>query len=366
MTDTADHTGDVTISNGGDIMAERPISVVRNGAGAVSVTNTGGTVRSKTLNAIAVRNKTGDASTVTVNVSGGTVRSPGNAIQAFNRGAGDVSMTFSGGDDTSLISEAGVAVYAVLPTAFHAGNQVKAAQGARILGRTGFYANARGYSVADPVEARADGKSDVVDVTWTGSFSHGTTDAEKAMVAQNEDGRFAASSVGTLIFSQETLGGEDATEGVYGGAAGLEAQVMARREIIRQVALGDDPGAFADNAAQMTAVPTGATKDDNVYVAQFRAVLEDARFDIDSSVLTAIASRARPACDRSDRRPDRDVSPGRTTRPTRALLRNILALGLSDKEAGGAGGARDGRQRQGSPRPPCSWTDAASRTFAAD
>ena len=328
VTDTDDHTGDVTISNGGDIMAERPISVVRNGGGAVSVTNTGGTVRSETLNAIAVRNKTGDASTVTVNVEGGTVRSPGNAIQAFNRGTGDVSMDFTGGE---LISEAGTAVYAVLPTTFHAGNQVKVAQGAKILGRTGFYANARGYSVADPVEARADGKPNVVDVTWTGSFSHGTTDAEKAMVAQDEDGRFAASSVGTLIFSQETLGGEDATDGVYGGAAGLEAQVMARREIIRQVALGDDPGAFADNAAQMADVPTGATAADNAYVAQLRAALGDARFDIDTSVFDAIKSGATSLAEVTDA----DIVTYLQTNnaDTRTLLRNVLSISLSEKEA---------------------------------
>ncbi len=327
VTDTGDHTGAVTISNGGDITADRPISVVRNGAGAVSVTNTGGTVRSETLNAIAVRNKTGDASDVTVDVSGGTVRSPGNAIQAFNRGTGDINMDFTGG---ALISEAGTAVYAVLPTTAHAGNRVKVAQGADILGRTGFYANARGYSVADPVEARADGKPDVVDVTWTGSFSHGTTDAEKAMVAQNEDGRFAASSVGTLIFSQETLGGEDATDGVYGGAAGLEAQVMPRREIIRQVALGDDPGAFADNAAQTAAVPTGATAANNAYVAQFRAALEDARFDIAESVFAAIDSTATSLADVSDA----DIVTFLRTdnANTRTLLRNILSISLSEGE----------------------------------
>ena len=328
VTDTGDHTGDVTISNGGDITADRPISVVRNGGGDVSVTNTGGTVRSETLNAIAVRNKTGDASTVTVNVSGGTVRSPGNAIQAFNRGTGDISMGFTGG---TLVSEAGTAVYAVLPTTLHADNRVMVAQGADILGRTGFYANARGYSTADPVEARNAEKPDVVDVTWTGSFSHGTTDAEKAMVAQNEDGRFAASLVSTLIFSQETLGGEDATEGVYGGAAGLEAQVMPRREIIRQVALGDDPGAFADNAAQMAAVPTGATAADNAYVAQLRAALEDDRFDIDTSVFAAIDSTATSLADVTDaeivtylRKDDAD---------TRTLLQSILSLSLSEGEA---------------------------------
>ena len=327
VTDTGDHTGDVTISNGGDITAKRPISVVRNGGGAVSVTNTGGTVRSETLNAIAVRNKTGDASTVTVNVGGGTVRSPGNAIQAFNRGTGDVSMDFTGGE---LISEAGTAVYAQLPTTFQAGNQVKVAQGAKILGRTGFYANARGYSVADPVEARADGKPNVVDVTWTGSFSHGTTDAEKAMVAQSDDGTYAVSFVGRLISAQETLGGEDATDGVYGGAAGVEAQVMSRSEIIQQVALGDDPGMIADDTAQMAAVPAGATAADNAYVAQFGAALEDPRFDIDSSVLTAIASGTTAVTDLTD--PQIVTYLQTSDADTKTLLRNILSLSLSDGE----------------------------------
>ncbi len=328
--DHAGYTGTVTISNGGDIMAERPISVIRSGAGDVSVTTTGGTVRSETVHAIEVGNKTGDASDVTVNVSGGTVRALFNAIQAFNSGTGDVIMTFSGAA-TSLISEAGTAVSAgVLTTTSSTSNQVKITQGAKILGRTGLYVNARGYSVAETVMARNAQKPDVIDVTWTGSFSHGTTEAEKAMVAQNDNGRFSASFVNTLVFSLETLGGEDATDGVYRGAAGIEADVMARHEIIREVAKGDDPGAFADNAAQMTAVPTGATAADNPYVAQLRAVLGDARFDISTSVFGAIKTGATSLADLTDA----DIVTYLQTdnANTRTLLRNIRAVGLSDGE----------------------------------
>ncbi len=328
VTDTGDHEGAVTISNGGDVTSSRPITVVRNGEGDVTVTNTGGTVLSSTYSAVSARNKSGDASDVRVDVSGGTLRSPGNAIQAFNRGTGDVLHTF--GADATLISESGDAVYTTLFSTLTTDNQVKIAQGGAIMGRTGLYARVGGSSTAETVPMRDAGKSDVIDVTWTGSFSHGVTEAEKEVVSQSDAGRFSGSFANTMLFSMQTLEGDDATGGVYGGAAGVEAQVMSRRDVIREVALGDDPGAFADNAAQMTAVPTGATAADNAYVAQFRAALEDERFDIDSSVLTAIATGTTAATDLTDAQIVTYLQ--EDDGPTRALLRNILALGLSDKE----------------------------------
>ncbi len=333
VTDTDDHTGDVTISNGGDITSQRPIVVTRNGEGAVTVTNTGGTVRSTVYSAVSARNKSGDSSDVTVDVMGGTLRSPGNAIQAFNRGTGDVLHTF--GADATLISESGDAVYATLFEDLEPDNQVKISQGGAIMGRTGLYARVGGHSVFSDapdytVATRDDGKSDVIDVTWTGSFSHGVTDAEKDVVSQSDAGRFSGTFANTMLFSMQTLEGDDATEGVYGGAAGVEAQVMSRRDVIREVALGDDPGAFADNTAQMTAVPTGATAANNAYVAQFRAVLGDARFDIATSVFEAIDSTATSLAGVTD---EEIVTYLQTNdAPTRALLRNILALGLSEGE----------------------------------
>ncbi len=328
VTDSGDHTGAITISNGGDITSARPINVNRNGEGALSVTNTGGTVLSDTYSAVSVRNKSGDASDVTVDVSGGTLRSPGNAIQAFNRGTGDVLHTF--GADATLISESGDAVYTTLFSALAPDNQIRIAQGGAIMGRTGLYARVGGASTDETVAARADGKSDVINIAWTGSFSHGVTDEEKAIVSQSDAGRFAGSFVGVMLFSMQTLDGDDATGGVYGGAAGVEAQVMSRRAAITEVAKGDDPGAIPDNAAQRAAVPTGATASDNAYVAQFRAALGDERFDIASSVFEAIKSGATGLDDLTDA----DIVTYLQTddAPTRALLRNILSLGLSDKE----------------------------------
>ena len=64
---------------------------------------------------------------------------------------------------------------------------------------------------------------------------------------------------------------------------------------MREVAKSDDPGAFADNAAQIAAVPTGATAADNAYVAQFRAALENGEIEVASAVLTAIDSMATDA-----------------------------------------------------------------------
>ena len=315
VTDKAGHTGAVTISNGGDITADRPIYVNRNGAGPVTITNTGGTVRTESSHAIYAWNKIGDASDVTVNMEGGTAQSSlsalnlerVNVVNALNRGAGDVIVDVD--DGATLISRVSEAVYANLDsTTLAPDNQVKITQGGRMMGRTGVYARAGGYSVAaegEEVAARAEGNPDVIDVTWTGSFSHGTTDAEKAMVAQNDEGRFSAANVFNLVFFSQNIEAERATDGLYGSAAGVEAAVMPRktadsRGIIQVVAGGDVPGEFPDAAAQTALLAeTGDASRRTAILAQFRAMLGNEEIDA-AAVLTAIDSTATTVADLSD------------------------------------------------------------------
>ncbi len=315
VTDNAGHTGAVTISNGGDVTADRPIYVNRGGEGPVTITNTGGTVRTESSHAIYAWNKIGDASDVRVNVEGGTVQSSRsalnlahvNVVHAFNRGTGDVIVDVA--DGATLISRVSEAVYANLDsTTLAPDNQVKITQGGRMMGRTGVYARAGGYGVAaegEEVAARAEGNPNVIDVTWTGSFSHGTTEAEKAMVAQNDEGRFSAANVSDLVVFSQYIEAERATDGLYGSAAGVEAAVMPRRTadstgIIQAVAAGDVPGEFPDAAAQTALLAeTGDASRRTAILAQFRAMLGNEEIDA-ASVLTAIDSAAQREADLSD------------------------------------------------------------------
>ena len=315
VTDNAGHTGAVTISNGGNVTADRPIYVNRNGAGPVTITNTGGTVRTESSHAIYAYNKTGDASDVRVNVEGGTVQSSRsalnfahvNVVHAFNRGTGDVIVDVA--DGATLISRVSEAVYANLDsTTLAPDNQVKITQGGRMMGRTGVYARAGGYGVAaegEEAAARAEGNPDVIDVTWTGSFSHGTTEAEKAMVAQNDEGRFSAANVSDLVVFSQYVEAERATDGLYGSAAGVEAAVMPRRiadstGILQVVAAGDVPGEFPDAAAQTALLAeTGDASRRTAILAQFRAMLGNEEIDA-ASVLTAIDPTATTVADLSD------------------------------------------------------------------
>ncbi len=346
VTDNAGHVGAVTISNGGDITADRPIYVNRDGAGPVTITNTGGTVRTESSHAIYAWNKIGDASDVTVNVEGGTVQSSRsalnlahvNVVHAFNRGAGDVIVDVADvADGATLISKVSEAVYANLDsTTLAPDNQVKITQGGRMMGRTGVYARAGGYGVAaegEEVAARAEGNPDVIDVTWTGSFSHGTTDAEKAMVAQNDEGRFSAANVSDLVIFSQYIEAERATDGLYGSAAGVEAAVMPRRTadstgIIQVVAGGDAPNPIADAATQTNLLSeTHADSKRTAILTQFRAMLRNKEIDAASSLVTDIET------DGTEGLSDEEIVAylGADTRVARTALYFVL-FGLSDEE----------------------------------
>ena len=106
---------------------------------------------------------------------------------------------------------------------------------------------------------------------------------------------------------------------------------MSSFTVAAQVAEGDDPGAFANNAAQLTAVPTTATASNNDYVAQFRAAFGNEQLAIAPAVFTAIGTTATTsAADLTDAqivtylRGDNNA--------VRGLLRNLLRRTLSDKE----------------------------------
>ncbi len=326
--DQAVYSGSVTIDNAADITAYRPIYVDRLGAGAVMVTNSGGTVLSATQPGIFAANVASDASDVTVRVRGGTVRSTGRnmpnqnmpAVHARNRGTGDVIAAITGG---TLISKHHAGLFAELGD-YDASMEIT--QGGAILGRTGIIAQAAQYSTDDPVVARPAGDQPVIDITWTGTFAAGTT----AQTAPNDNGRFAAATTWSQVFAfNQEAAANGASGGVYGGAAGIEAYALSWRDVVAQVAEGDDPGAI-DRTAQTTAVPTGATASNNAYVAQLRAVLENGDLVIPSTILTEFDNTATSVSDVSDAE---IVTYLRTNAAAiRLVLRDLRREGLSDKE----------------------------------
>ena len=102
-------------------------------------------------------NKAGDASDLSVEVTGGAVRSSGRnkaALHAWNRGTGDLSVTGAG-----AISKHAAGVFADLGSAYSTTSQVDVTQSGPIQGRTGVYVRvAHGATAATPT-ARAAGRS---------------------------------------------------------------------------------------------------------------------------------------------------------------------------------------------------------------
>ena len=195
-------------------------------------------------------------------------------------------------------------------------------------GRTGVYAGVSRES-ADGDARSADGDGNhvpAIDVAWPGgSIARGT--------AESDAGRFPTASLWSVVFAhdREAAAGKALEETLhYGGPAGVEAHALSWRDVVTQVAKGDDPGDFANNAAQLTAVPTGATAGDNVYVAQLRAALENEEISVASLILTDIDSTATSVDDLSDAE---IVTYLRTDAAAiRTVLRNVLAQGLSSDD----------------------------------
>ena len=328
--DHAAHTGSVTVTNAASITAGRyGINADRKGAGAVSVTSSGGTVIGTTNSGIVAWNKADEATDVTVSVTGGTVRSMGKstaAISAGNRGTGSVTVTIGAEGDAeapTLNSMYNAGVYANLDHADNNAGQIKITQGGTIAARKGVYARAGRASASDET-TRAAAAQPLIDVTWSGTFSHGTT----ADVSQDDMGRYVADTAARAVAFHQEVETEKAIR--YGSPAGIEAQVMSWRDVMAAVAAGDAPAAVAaDNAAQLLLVPNTATAADNAYVAAFRAALGNGDIDV-SAVLTAVDSTATSLDDVTDAeivtylQTDDD--------DTRTLLRNLLAQGLSDAE----------------------------------
>ena len=316
-----DYTGgDVTITNEGDITASR-FGIYLDGSvpGAITITNTGGTVLGETESGILAQNMEGDAGDVTVSVTGGTVRSTGDstsAIHARNRGTGNVIVDVTGG---RIVSRNNAGIFASLGDA--PDNQVKVTQGGTISGRTGVYAQVAVSTTAETVTPREATAQPLIDIDWSGMFAAGTT----AETAPNDEARFAPTDIGNAV----ALAQEVETEQIirYGSVAGIEAQVMSWRDVMRAVAKGDDQE-IADNAKQMELLSeTDANSRRAAIIESFRAVLENDDLGTIPRV-DDIETDGEPGLS------DAEIAEylGKDDVYTRRLLRTVLARSFSDAE----------------------------------
>ena len=274
--------------------------------GAVSVTHSGGDIEAGTESGIHAQNSAGNADAVTVAATGGSVSTEGQskaAVAVLQRGTGDAVARVSSG--AMLTSKHNAGIYANLDHGANAAGQVKITQAGTIAARKGVYARAGRASVVTIAagtttrETRAAAAGPVIDVTWTGGFTHGTT----ATVAGNDDDRFLANGVAHAVAIAQEVEAEKAMRPDsenpgsgghlrYGSPAGIEAQAMSWRAVMTAVAKGDDPGEITDAAATLSGAGGPAIR------AAFKAVLANSELDdipgaaaIDTDGTTGLSGR---------------------------------------------------------------------------
>ncbi len=313
---------------------------VGNTAGTVSVTS-GGAVTADVLSGIRARNSAGNAGSVTVAVTGGSVTTKGtrkHAVEALQEGTGDAIVDVS--DGAAITSRQNAGILARLRLAGNDEGQVKVTQGGTIAGRTGVHAHVSRDSVVTiaagttTTETRGEAAGPVIDITWTGSFSHGTT----ATVAQDDSDRWAASDATAALTHHRTVEagkydrGDDAGKATrYGTPAGIEAQVMSWNDVAARVAEGDDPGAVADNAVQMALLAeTGASSRRTEILRAFKAALGNGDIDVADGVFDAVKTGETSLADVTDAEIVTYLSTDDAD--TRTLLRNVLKYSLSEAE----------------------------------
>ena len=303
----------------------------------VSVTHSGGTI-SVPSGGVAIRANVGlsqqeadsghasylapvNTGLAKVDVKAGSVSSKWDAIEAINYEAGSVEIDISAG--VTLTSTQGHGVRAELTDVGNTSGRIKITQGGTISGRKGVYAEVSRASATR--EMRAASAQPLIDVTWTGTFSHGTM----ATVAPNDSARRSADSIADAIKKARDV--EAGKTIRYGSAAGIEAQAMSWSNIATEVAKGDDPGAFADAAAVTALFADGADAATKAraaaVIAAFRAALTNPDLD---TIPGAAAIDTDGTTGLSDDEIETYLSMDEDNR--RILLRDVLAQSLSNKE----------------------------------
>ncbi len=350
-------SGNVTVTNHGAITASGyGISAVARGAGGtVSVTNRGalGTAEDRVSRGISASHGgsagslavtssgdvlatdygvfaqvvAGSGADLTVEVTGGSLGADGRsapAVEAVQKGTGSATVTVSQG--ATLTSKYDAGIRASIDHADNAAGRIKVTQGGMVSGRTGVYAQVSRASAMG--ETRAASAQPLIDVTWTGTFMQeaGTTAGNARLAAADSGGAF----VGPIAQHAVLPEAETAAATRYGTAAGIEAHVLSWRDVAKEVAKGDDPGAFADKAAQDALFSAGA---DPATKARAAAVLATFRSQL-ASDRGAIPDVASVDANNDGTHTDAEIIAHLTTDSAnrRGFLRNILREHLSEKE----------------------------------
>ena len=351
-------SGNVTVTNSGAITASGyGISAVAGGAGGtVSVTNSGalGTAEDRvsrgisashngTSGSLAVTSSgdvlatdygvfaqvvAGNGADLRVEVTGGSLGADGRsapAVAAVQKGTGSATIDVS--SDATLTSKYDAGIRASIDHADNAAGQIAVTQGGMVSGRTGVYAEVSRASAMG--ETRAASAQPLIDVAWTGTFAQeaGTTAAGNARLAAADSGGAFAGPIAQHAVVPEA---ETAAATRYGTAAGIEAHALSWRDVAKEVAKGDDPGAFADKAAQDALFAAGA---DAATKARAAAVLATFRSQL-ASDRGAIPDVASVDANNDDSHSDAEITAYLTTDSAnrRGFLRNILREHLSETE----------------------------------
>ncbi len=313
----------VTLTSTEGFGIDAVLTDVGNTAGTVSVTSAGA-VTASMFSGIRARNSAGNGGTVTVAVTGGSVTTEGartHAVEAFQEGTGDAVVNVSAGAE--IVSRQNAGILARLRLAGNDEGQVKVTQGGTIAGRTGVHAYVSRDSAT--TETRTEANQPLIDVTWTGAFSHGTT----ATVAQDDSDRWAASDATLALTHHRTVEAGKATR--YGTPAGIDAQVMSWNDVAARVAEADDPGMIADNAAQTVLLAeTGAGSRRTAILAAFKAALGNGDIAVADGVFDAVKTGATSLTGVTDAEIVTYLSTDDDD--TRTLLRNVLKYSLSEAE----------------------------------
>ncbi len=291
-------TGGVTVTNSGDVMATKQGILaqtkfldadgaddevtVTHSAGTISVTDDGrvdsdkqgivarvGNWRQERDSSHADYVAPENTGAVKISVAGGTIAAKGSAVEGANYEAGNVEINVAKGVTLSSTHEH--AVEADLRDVGNEGGMITVTQAGTI--------SASGDGISAKVTRRDAATAErVIDIVWTGTF----TALEGEPGSPRNVARALEAAQGRQATRATLTGGEDDERLLLRfaqGSAGIDAGVMKWQTFMRPVSEGDDPGAFADKAAQdalFAADADAATRARaEVIIERFRSVLTD-------------------------------------------------------------------------------------------
>ncbi len=248
-------------------------------------------------------------------VTGGSVRAKGVAVEVANYEAGSVEIDVSEG--VTLTSTHDHGIEADL-------RDVGNASGTIAIDQAGTISAAKDGISAKVAWSGGAGPARAIDIEWTGTFTPREVDAVRTIP-----------NVTRALQAVRQQAVEEAEIHYTRGNAGIDAGVMKWSIFRDVVARSDDPGAIADKAAQDALFADDA---DAATKARAAAIVAQLRSVLTNSAFTARTVTIRGADD-VDGNDDGSYSDDEITaylsedsNARRTLLRNVLALSLTDEE----------------------------------